>query len=133
MTLTSTPRQRDGTNLEARANVGAGPRATRALLGLGRIVALYYCSYSLHTRSTKIIGTSVSETTMRPNPRHSGQRSQLLSLAQPGKCLSAGARGSPVPFGILHIKARLGEKIDVAAPSQAPSSSCRRTPGARLT
>ena len=37
-------------------------------VGLGRIVALYHRS-SLDTIFTNIFGTSISEATMRPNPR----------------------------------------------------------------
>jgi hypothetical protein len=37
-------------------------------LGLGRILALYYHSFTF-SRFTNIFGASISETTMRPNPR----------------------------------------------------------------
>ena len=37
-------------------------------VGLGRLVALYYHSSNLY-RFTNILGTSISEATMRPNPR----------------------------------------------------------------
>ena len=38
-------------------------------VGLGRIVASYFCSTALSQTFTKRIGASFSETTMRPNPR----------------------------------------------------------------
>ena len=37
-------------------------------IGLGCIVALYH-RVPFHNRFTKIFGTSIPETTMRPNPR----------------------------------------------------------------
>ena len=53
---------------DAAAGVAVGSVVT---LGLGVIVALSPCAtaHALHTRFTKIIGTSFSETAMRPNPR----------------------------------------------------------------
>ena len=39
------------------------------LVGLGRIVASYYRSSILYIIFTDKFGTSISETTMRPNPR----------------------------------------------------------------
>jgi hypothetical protein len=54
-----------------------GPRVdgARAPGGLPRALALSLCTtaYPLHTIFAKILGTSISETTMRPNPRSAGR------------------------------------------------------------
>jgi hypothetical protein len=41
----------------------------RVIVGLGRTVALHYRASTLYHIFTSIIGTSFSETTMRPDPR----------------------------------------------------------------
>jgi hypothetical protein len=50
------------------------PSYIEAKLGLALSVALSLCTtaHPLHTRIANIFGTSISETTMRPNPRRSG-------------------------------------------------------------
>jgi hypothetical protein len=47
------------------------PEAAEALLGLGRIVALYYSASTLY-QIHEHIRCSISEATMRPNPRRCG-------------------------------------------------------------
>jgi hypothetical protein len=54
--------------------VGVGGSSQTVKLGLGRTVALYSVHYrsiahSLHTIFSNVFGTSISEATMRPNPR----------------------------------------------------------------
>ena len=61
-----------------------GPRSHSA--GLGRIVALSI-AHPLHTRLTKMIGTSVSEATMRPDPR-----SNAMALWAAERPMDVGAR-----------------------------------------
>jgi hypothetical protein len=51
-------------------------------VGLGRIIALYYhlsTLYQIHSNNNVIFGTSVSEATMRPNPRSPSPRTAGLS------------------------------------------------------
>jgi hypothetical protein len=61
-------------------------RRLAAELGIGRIVALYYRA-STSYQITKRIGTSISEATMRPNPRQSSS-SRTTGRGTPGACCS---------------------------------------------
>jgi hypothetical protein len=76
----------------------------RVRLGLGHIVALYRRSstHPLHTRFANIFGPSLSEATMRPNPRSGATRRPAPPRSRSG--LRRGSRGSRVFFDPLeHI------------------------------
>jgi hypothetical protein len=59
-------------------------------LGIGRILSLRATAHPLHTRSNNIFGTSISEATMRPNPR---SRCTSRAASRSTRARSGPARG----------------------------------------